>query len=106
MPRTELLPGIPLSKADGRVLRALLQIALPSPAGTEFRVAVKNEAGEIYRLIKLYGLKEKANFEEAMRGAGFDDERAVLRANITGYDCVYRNERAALKKGEGRPEAG
>lgn len=89
MTRTKIVDGRAPHARDHDVIRALLSVAIPGGTGTEFLVGIRNEAGDVYRLVRLYGLAEKVNFARKLAELGFIDELDVLKHSPEGYDGVY-----------------
>lgn len=95
MPRTSLIEGAPLGPLDLPILKALVRAALPSDGGTAtpLRVGIENDEGTIYRVISLFGVREKANFTREMESLGFESDSLLGRTAKRGYDLVFTRQR-------------
>lgn len=66
-----LIPNTPHHEASSRLL-----------------IGVRNERGDVYRVIKVLGMKEFSDLIEKFRRLGFNDEFAEAYGDKEGYDAV------------------
>ena len=97
MSRTSLLPGISPSPIDRDVLRALVQAATPvdrmASTPTQYLAAIENGQGQVYRVVVLFGLTEKARFAALMAGLGFESDPSL--GSGRGYSTLFSPKRSA-----------
>jgi hypothetical protein len=87
---TTLIEGKSRAEYDATVLDAISLIpkAPHHQAAEQFLIGVRNERGDVYRVIKVWGMKEFSDFIETFRVAGLKDEFAEAYGDKEGYDAV------------------
>ena len=87
LPSTLLVPDVAALRCDADILLALGSTPRVSGAKPqEYRVAVQNEAGKVYRTATLYGIAPYVNFAMSMRRLGFSQ----LAARGAAFDAVFQ----------------
>ena len=75
---TVLIDGASPLADDGFVLDALQRAALRSPLfGASVMIGIRNEDGEIYRLVQCQGSRQTARVTERIRSLGFRRESTI-----------------------------
>ena len=87
---TTLIEGKSPAQYDATVLNTISPIPnVPHhEAATRFLIGVRNERGDVYRVIKVFGMKEFSDLIEKFRKLGFNDEFAETYGDKEGYDAV------------------
>ena len=87
---TTLIEEKTLADYDAIVLNAMNLIpSTPAPVSAErLLVGVKNEHGDVYRVIKISGLANFLAFIGKLRDLGFTDELAEAYGDKEGFDAV------------------
>ena len=87
---TTLIEGKSPAQYDATVLNTISFIpnAPHHEADGRFLIGVRNERGDIYRAIKLFGMKQFSDLIEKLRKLGFNDEFAETYGDKEGYDAV------------------
>ncbi len=87
---TTLIEGKPPAEYDATVLDtiSLIPKALHHEAARRLLIGVRNERGDVYRAIKVFGIKEFSDLIEKFRKVGFNDELAETYGDKEGYDAV------------------
>jgi hypothetical protein len=80
-----------LHAKDRDVLAALVTAARSGAAetGTPFEAAICNERGAVYRVVRLYGVAERANFEARLQRIGFSDRLLPGQLHPAGYCSIF-----------------
>lgn len=87
---TTLIHGKQLAEFDTVVLNTLNLIPPVSHHAAEkrLRIGIQNEQGDIYRVIKISGLKNFLDLIGKFRDLGFDDEFAEHAGDKQGFDAI------------------
>jgi hypothetical protein len=87
---TTLIQGKQLAEFDAIVLDTINLIAPIShhPAEKRLRIGIQNEHGDVYRVIKISGLKNFLDVIGKLREHGFTDEFAEHSGDKQGFDPV------------------
>ena len=87
---TKLIEGKSPSQYDATVLNtiSLIPNAPHHEAARRLLIGVRNERGDVYRAIKVFGMKKFSDLIENFRKLGFDDEFAETYGDKEGYDAV------------------
>ena len=79
---TQLIEGVDPRVDDERIFAILDAHAKQRPAGARaleiFPIAIKNEVGVIYRVVRASGKRELRAFNEALQGYGLHNETGGL----------------------------
>jgi hypothetical protein len=87
---TTLIEGKSPAEYDATVLNAINAFphAAHHDAAERLLIGVQNERGEIYRVIKIFGMKEFSDLIEKFREFGFNDEFAEEHGDKDGFDAL------------------
>jgi hypothetical protein len=87
---TTLIEGKSRAEYDAMVLEAISLIPNAShhPAAKQLLIGVRNEHGDVYRVIKVWGMQEFSDFIATFRMVGLKDEFAEAYGDKGGYDAV------------------
>jgi len=87
---TTLIEGKSPAEYDATVLNTICLIpnAPHHEAARRLLIGVRNERGDVYRAIKVFGLKEFSDLIERFRKLDFNDEFAETYGDKEGYDAV------------------
>ena len=87
---TTLIHGKALAEFDPVVL-SILNLVPPvthHPAENRLRIGIQNEQGDVYRVIKISGLKNFLDLIGKFRDLGFADEFAEHYGDKEGFDAI------------------
>jgi len=91
--RTVLVKDVNKGPFDEAVLKALRSVCrAPLEGPTDWRIGVRNESGEVYRVIYLSSMEEAAAFSERLEHIGFIDELPQDSQFIPGCDTTFRQK--------------
>lgn len=87
---TTLIEDKSPAEYDATVLNtiSLIPNAPRHEASRRLLIGVRNERGDVYRVIKVFGMKEFSDLIEKFRKLGFNDEFAEAYGDKEGYDAV------------------
>ena len=87
---TTLIEGKQLAQFDARVLNVLDLVPLTErhQAQKKLLIGIQNERGEIYRVIKIFGMNDFLKLINKFRDLGFTDEFAENYGDKEGYDAI------------------
>lgn len=90
MPRTRLLEHRARRSDDARLVALIRELpATGSPRCEVFRMGVLNEAGELYREVRLSGEYEEVLFTARMNAGGFIREMPAEWQRAEGFAGVF-----------------
>ena len=87
---TTVIEGSPVAEYDSIVLDAM-NLIQPTPqhvSAKRLLVGIKNEQGNVYRVIKISGLGEFLALIGKLRDLGFTDELAEAYGDKEGFDAI------------------
>jgi hypothetical protein len=88
---TQLVAGIEPEPRDPQIADTLARARLlPGHGAQNWRVAVRNGRGQIYRTASLDNLEQFAYFDAAMERLGLADELPDDVDQVDGFDAIYR----------------
>lgn len=91
--QTVLVEAVEKGPHDDAVLKALRAVrGKPTEGPTNWRIGVRNEAGEIYRVIYLSNMEEAVALSERLERIGFIDELPQDSQFIPGCDTTFRQK--------------
>lgn len=99
--QTELIAGVRVRDDDDEVLRLLAAVP-PCYPGRVMCLAICNEDGEPYRLVRSLGVREWVHIGLALAAQGFRDQEQASEFADTAFDGLYVRVREAC----GLPTAG
>jgi len=87
---TTLIEGKPLAEFDATVLHAMNLIPPTPPAVSAERllVGIRNEHGDVYRVIRVSGLSNFLSLIGKLHDLGFTDELAESYGDKQGFDAI------------------
>lgn len=90
--KTTLLDGITPAKFDKHIIgNLLLNVATPEEVRKEkMLIGVRNEAGDVYRLIGATKVNSFNNASEELEDLGLVDELKDTEEPQDGYDAIFK----------------
>lgn len=87
------MDAVPKGTRDDAVLKALRSVCrTPVDGPTNWRIGVRNEDGEIYRVIYLSNMQEAVALSDRLERLGFIDEMPQDSQFIPGCDTTFRQK--------------
>jgi hypothetical protein len=87
---TTLIEGKQLAEFDAAVLNTinLMPSAAQTVSAERLLVGIRNEHGDVYRVIKVSGLNNFLDLIGKLRDLGFKDELAEAYGDKEGFDAI------------------
>ena len=87
---TTLIEGKSPAEYDATILNtiSLIPNTAHHEAARRLLIGVRNERGDVYRAIRVFGMQEFSDLIEKFRKLGFNDEFAETDGDKEGYDAV------------------
>lgn len=85
---TKRIKGIDPLAIDKKVLAAVKEHASPWDCGDRYRIAIRNTAGQIYRVVEMDSLGIYMGVEQSLDALGLRNQVAKDRP-VDGFDSIY-----------------
>ncbi|MBB2777988.1 UNVERIFIED_ORG: hypothetical protein HNP28_003331 [Comamonas terrigena] len=85
---TKRIKGVDPLAIDKKVLAAVKKNASPWDCGDRYRIAIRNSAGQIYRVVEMDSLGIYMGVEQSLDALGLRNQVAKNRP-VDGFDSIY-----------------
>ncbi len=99
MPKTGLVVGVPPHEKDSDIIKALAAAKRKLGGSSDAVIAIKNEAGAIYRYAVINGIHQEMHLAERLEDLGLLDETEQGARRPKGVWTVFGRGRDLSLKG-------